>query len=570
MYTLFNRETLARRFLGMISYYQTPASGNAYPRALEEEVLKIPMSEIQFGIYLNDRRAEIQRELQYKKKTSKNPLENPPSEYKTRSRHTCNAIFPLDEIRPGSNRRELRRRQKDPKEIEAEIQKEINALMSRLKTQERHSKIYVRESEGGSLKEYCPKMEELLRRMDGGNPRDAKMSLIYSQFERLEGLELIRLILDMNGYYPLELIRREGEIRMKIPTFENEDDLEKYRLSPKYILFTGVIDRDIRQANILIYRGDFDRLDKGLQEDIKSLYGEGYESKNRHGEVARVLLITGAGAEGLNLQNVRQVHIFEPYWNRVRLEQVYGRAIRYCSHAFLPQEEREVSRFLYISTLTDKQKTLMFKEEIFRIDTILDSRDKESLGIQATTDEMILDLVRRKDAVSSQFVKLMKEVAFDCAIHQGIGVGTSQVCYSIPKTVNLPEDTIVDEENVYFRQKRYIVPPDWRMDYDESREGKMDIEEVVWSPVVIRIPIRGEEGRNEKFILRQDTGELYDYTMGKGFVFEKVGKLEVNSAGNYEAVLGDIFSIETMNKTLHKEPVEEPIEEPVEEPVEES
>jgi hypothetical protein len=544
MYNLFNRETLARRFLGMISYYQTPASGNAYPKANDEEVLKIPMSETQFGMYLNDRRDEIRREIQYKKRTSKNPLENPPSEYKTKTRHTCNAIFPLDIVRPGSNRAELRRRQKEPREIQKEIQAEINVLMTKLRTKEEYKMLYVRESRGGFLKEYCPKMEELLKRMDGGDPQKAKMSLIYSQFEQLEGLELIRLILDMNGYYPLEIVRREGQLRLKMPV-PGEVDMDEYRLAPKYILFTGVIDRDIREANILMYRGDFGRLNEGLQEDIKAIYGEsedegGYESKNRHGEIVRVLLITAAGAEGLNLQNVRQVHIFEPYWNRVRLEQVYGRAIRYCSHAFLPQEEREVSRYLYVSSMTDSQKEMMFKEEIFRSDVIVDPRDVKGLGILSTTDEMILDLARRKDAISRQFVKLMKEVSFDCAIHQGIGVGTSQVCYSIPKTMNIPERLMLDDENVYFRQKRYIVPPDWKMDFDEATDGKMDIQEIVWSPQVIRLPEKGKDTEiPRKYILRQDTGELYDYNLGKGFIFEKIGRIEREEDGDYVAVLED-------------------------------
>jgi hypothetical protein len=578
MYRIFNRETLARRFLGMISYYQVPSSASAYPKSPPEEILKIPMSETQFGIYINDRRGEIQRELQYKKRSSQkeNPLSNPPSEYKSTTRHTCNGIFPVGEARPGDERRQGRRKHKSKQEIEADVQLKMNELMKKMRTLDTYKMTFVRESQGGSLKEHCPKMEELLSRMDGGDPRNAKMSLIYSQFERMEGLELIRLVLDMNGYYPVELIRQDGQIRLRIPTAETHPDLDmdSYRLAPKYILFTGAVDRDIREANILMYRGDFEKLGEGLQEDIKSLYGEGlegYDSKNRHGEVVKVLLITGAGAEGLNLQNVRQVHIFDPYWNRVRLEQVYGRAIRYCSHAYLPQEEREVKRYLYIATLTDSQREILAKEELFLVDTIADPRDRESLGIHSTTDEMILDLARRKDAISSQFVRLMKEVAFDCAIHQGIGVGTSQVCYSIPKTINLPETQMMDDENLYFRQRRYIVPPDWRLDHDEARDGKMDIEEIVWSPVVVRLPVRGggDTGGVMKFILRQDTGGLYDYDLGKGNVFEKIGTIAQNSDGDYEAILGDESEIIPREEPVG-EPEVEPEVEPEGEPVGES
>ena len=45
-----------------------------------------------------------------------------------------------------------------------------------------------------------------------------------------------------------------------------------------------------------------------------------------------------------------RVHIMEPYWNLVRLNQVIGRAARICSHIKLPLEERNVS--VYVATLT--------------------------------------------------------------------------------------------------------------------------------------------------------------------------------------------------------------------------
>ena len=51
-------------------------------------------------------------------------------------------------------------------------------------------------------------------------------------------------------------------------------------------------------------------------------------------------MISPAGAEGLTLISTRQVHIMEPYWNQSRLDQVIGRAIRYCSHKDLPEEDK--------------------------------------------------------------------------------------------------------------------------------------------------------------------------------------------------------------------------------------
>ncbi len=56
----------------------------------------------------------------------------------------------------------------------------------------------------------------------------------------------------------------------------------------------------------------------------------------------KVLLITMAGSEGLDLKETRQVVLFEPVWNPSTEEQIIGRAVRRNSHANLPLKERRV------------------------------------------------------------------------------------------------------------------------------------------------------------------------------------------------------------------------------------
>ena len=41
--------------------------------------------------------------------------------------------------------------------------------------------------------------------------------------------------------------------------------------------------------------------------------------ENKLGAQCKIIMISPAGAEGLSLSNVRQVHIMEPYWNEVRI-----------------------------------------------------------------------------------------------------------------------------------------------------------------------------------------------------------------------------------------------------------
>ena len=78
-------------------------------------------------------------------------------------------------------------------------------------------------------------------------------------------------------------------------------------------------------------------------------------SNNNLGEIIKVLMITSAGSEGINLRNTRYVHIMEPYWHPVRTEQVIGRARRICSHQGLPKALQTVEVFVYLMTFTDEQ-----------------------------------------------------------------------------------------------------------------------------------------------------------------------------------------------------------------------
>ena len=63
----------------------------------------------------------------------------------------------------------------------------------------------------------------------------------------------------------------------------------------------------------------------------------------------KVLLISSAGSESLDLKNTRQIHIMEPHWNEAKIDQIIGRAIRYKSHFDLPFPDRNVKVYRWIS-----------------------------------------------------------------------------------------------------------------------------------------------------------------------------------------------------------------------------
>jgi RimJ/RimL family protein N-acetyltransferase len=70
--------------------------------------------------------------------------------------------------------------------------------------------------------------------------------------------------------------------------------------------------------------------------------------ENRFGEIIRGILVTKAGALGLDLSG-RQVHKTEPYWDKALEEQINARFRRINALDYLPLEERTVQPYLYLA-----------------------------------------------------------------------------------------------------------------------------------------------------------------------------------------------------------------------------
>ena len=57
----------------------------------------------------------------------------------------------------------------------------------------------------------------------------------------------------------------------------------------------------------------------------------------------KILFISSAGSEGLDLKNIKYIIIMEPSWNENLIEQIIGRGVRYKSHESLPLLKRNVT-----------------------------------------------------------------------------------------------------------------------------------------------------------------------------------------------------------------------------------
>lgn len=115
------------------------------------------------------------------------------------------------------------------------------------------------------------------------------------------------------------------------------------------------------------YTGEINRKDR---DQLVRDYNEGKK---------RVMLLSSAGGEGLDLKGTRLMQILEPHWNSEKLKQVEGRGIRYGSHADLPEDQRNVRVETYRSTRPRMglREKLHLKGPGGAADEYLSSRSKE-------------------------------------------------------------------------------------------------------------------------------------------------------------------------------------------------
>jgi ribA/ribD-fused uncharacterized protein len=267
------------------------------------------------------------------------------------------------------------------------------------------------------LATYSPKYAAILQRVAAA----PGSSLVYSEFLDMEGIGIFRIAMDVNGYAPIEITSVGGALAF---TKATEESIR--RKQPRYITFSGQEDQEIRRTALDLFNAKFSELPESMRKILAEV---GYKD-NKLGEICRVFCITAAGAEGLSLRNVRAVHIMQPYWNEVRLRQVKGRAIRIGSHLDLPEDQRDVSIYTYISCFSDMAQDARTGEE--KIDeTILlhdsvDAKAAAEYGLPIrpgmtnyvlTTDEMLFAISERKRKIIEGLECIMKSAAVDCELN---------------------------------------------------------------------------------------------------------------------------------------------------------
>jgi hypothetical protein len=270
----------------------------------------------------------------------------------------------------------------------------VGALMAAL---EAKSSVYLNEA----LTNYSTKYAAMIANVRAS----VGPALIYSQFITLEGLGIFAAALRASpDQYTQLVIRRVGG-EWRIP----DELLTPEALArPRYIIYTGAQSSDEKRILLQLYNADVAALPPTLAAQCTTMLAGAPD--NRDGRICRVFMISSSGAEGISLFNTRQVHIMEPYWNNVRLQQVVGRAIRLCSHMNLPWEDRVVDVYTYLSVFPKKKEGA---------EHVQDEKAKKLMMVDKglTTDQMIYNIAMKKQKLADGLYEIAQTAAVDCQLH---------------------------------------------------------------------------------------------------------------------------------------------------------
>ena len=499
---IINIEKFKKRIIGLTSYFKSAQEKllPKYDKNFDFHVLKIPMSDLQFQIYESARQEERLTEDNAKKSSKVVDRDGlfiqPTSTYRIFSRLFCNFVLPETPGRPrpntsgknqpstyvneNSNDEEISipeyinndANSRDVDELEGDELLEVIGGVDYVKSLQLVL-LYVKKHASHilspiGLETYSPKFLAMLNNIK--NPEHIGLNLIYSQFRTMEGIGLFSLMLECNGFARFKIKRstiHEWEIDM------TSEELGK----PTFALYTGTEGAEEREIIRNIYNGTWDQIPNYIAEQLRTK-----STNNNLGEIIKVFMITSAGSEGITLHNTRYVHIMEPYWHPVRVEQVIGRARRICSHNSLSEELQSVEVFMYLMTFTPTQLASEYATELKLKDT-----SKYPPYAPQTSDEKLFEISSIKEQLTSQLLKGIKESSIDCATYSNINRKENLKCLSF----NQPN------------ANDFSYKPSLAQDENDAI-ATLNKRKITWKGQKLTI--------NEKvYAIRTDTNELYDY-----------------------------------------------------------
>ena len=495
--TVKNVNLFKKRILGLTSYFRSAQEKLLPSFELNDKneiynIVPIEMSDYQIKNYFRIRTDEAKREKNMRLiQASSRELYSTASSYRIFSRSACNFIFPPDITRPLPDPAKTKK-QTSEEELDNIVDTNTEDMYmdenagARIEDREYNERIRmtltqlakVDETTGKSpylsregLQKLSPKFLRMLENLE--TPENRGLHLVYSNFRSLEGVGIFKMVLEANGFAEFKLQRNGDVWEIK----DTDPDTTK----PRFVLYTGTETNDEKEIIRNIYNSQWELVPASIVAKLREK-----AENNFYGEIVKIIMITASGAEGINLANTRFVHIMEPYWHMVRIDQVIGRARRICSHKNLPEELRTVKVFLYVSVFSESQKINRDYKDLM----INDISRHTSKPI--TTDEALYDIALLKDNINSQLLKSIKETAIDCRLYKKGNASENLVCYG---------------EGISLKTNDFGIFPS----IEEDRVVREDINVREKTRKLRKMTVKGPDGTEKSYAKFGTSNDLYDW-----------------------------------------------------------
>lgn len=513
-----------RRIMGLVSYY-IGATPDLYATQTTHYI-DVKMSQYQTDLY--EYFEEV--EAQMKKKSSYHGSSKSET-YATYVRQASNFVFPAinqtvtGETRPrpskfkiGEKEMELLMKTKDVELIKKTISSQSQGYFKMLDKfrdtfDEYLEKIYKKElnskiniltdienfSKYETWEEYWDKetsKSELIKKMQECSAKFVNIIfyvmkstgpvLIYSNYLLMEGLDLLKVYLKYFGF----------------DSYKNPNSKDYFR----YGEFHGSVSRQDRKETLKIET----------------------QKENAYGKLIKIVMFSPAAAEGISLESIRQVHLMEPYWHEVRMIQMIGRAIRQCSHKYLPIKDRHVDIYRY--------RSIKHNVKIIEVIEGQTSRKQQKIiddpNELKTIDFEIQELASSKNNLIENFLNSVKEVAIDCELFKAHNMmRTKYRCFQF-------NEVSLFDKNIGPAYKEDVIE-DMKISNGSNSSNSVTIKVKV-------IKIRGVIESNDKDILyywyNPETGVVYDFDLNY-----PIGQVKFKLDGIPDKLDKDTYRIEIID-----------------------
>ena len=163
---------------------------------------------------------------------------------------------------------------------------------------------------------------------------------IFSNLPPSKGSTIVNAALQANGFKYVRAPKRLRDLGLSAVT--SQRDMNELGLNQPTIV--GNLRDDQQQSS-----NNFFFLEHNLHSNEKFTTKLAFSNHrlNNYGQIARIIVVDKEHKEGINLMDVKYIHILEPQLTGTDEQQIIGRALRKCGHQGLPFEEWNYSVFIY-------------------------------------------------------------------------------------------------------------------------------------------------------------------------------------------------------------------------------